>query len=117
MFGRKKDEGGIPGMGSLTGSPLASARPSGIPGSEQPQAEPASTGFAGATQRSPAQAPQLGASSAEPWAIGPWTIRLFVVAFFAAFAVLFYGEEQRRLNDPVERANRGEITATGVTRS
>ncbi len=113
MFGRKKDEGGIPGMGSLTGSPLASARPSGIPGSEQPQAEPASTGFAGATQRSPAQAPQLGASSAEPWAIGPWTIRLFVVAFFAAFAVLFYGEEQRRLNDPVERANRGEITATG----
>lgn len=55
----------------------------------------------------------MGASTARPWEIGPWTIRLFVLAFIAAFAVLFYGEEQRRLNDPVEKASRGEITATG----
>lgn len=92
-------------MGSLTGGTSASARPSGIPGSSAsehaPQAAPAT----------PGSSPQLGASTARPWEIGPWTIRLFVVAFFAAFAVLFTAEERHRLNDPAQKASRGEITA------
>lgn len=105
MFGRKKNEGGIPGMSSLSGGPSASARPSGIPGSstasDAPKDAPAAYG----------SSPQLGASTEGPWEIGPWTIRLFVVAFFAAFAVLFTAEERHRLNDPVQKASRGEITA------
>jgi hypothetical protein len=108
VFGRKKDEGGIPGMSSLSGGSSASSRPSGIPGSETTSrpAEPSSP------TSSTGSGPQLGASTAEPWEIGPWTIRLFVVAFFAAFAVVFYGEEQRRLDDPTQKASRGEITAS-----
>lgn len=105
MFGSKKNEGGIPGMGSLSSGPSASARPSGIPGTAStesaPQSAPASYG----------SSPQLGASTAGPWEIGPWTIRLFVLVFFAAFAVLFTAEERHRLNDPVQKASRGEITA------
>lgn len=108
VFGRKKDEGGIPGLSSLSGGPTASTRPTGIPGTEASasDAHTSASMHAGEAQAGP----QLGASTAEPWEIGPWTIRLFVVAFFAAFAVLFSAEEERRMNDPVEKASRGELT-------
>lgn len=112
VFGRKKDEGGIPGLGSSSGSLGTSARASGIPGTGSEQ-EPARTAPTTGAAR-PAYAgssPALGASTpAEPWEIGPWTIRLFVLLFIAAFAVLFTTTEQDRLHDPAQRASRGDIT-------
>ncbi|MEH3052883.1 MAG: hypothetical protein PGN13_02605 [Patulibacter minatonensis] len=57
--------------------------------------------------------PQLGASTARPWEAGPWTIRLATLAFFAVFAFVFVTEEQRRLDDPVQKAARGEISVVG----
>lgn len=53
-----------------------------------------------------------GLGPKEPWEIGPWTIRVFALVFFAAFALIFIREEHRRMNDPVEKAQRGEITTT-----
>ena len=116
VFGRKKDEGGIPGLSSLGGT-TPSGRVTGIPGTETLEREPespttTSTPNAGASTSQYGSTPQLGASTAEPWEIGPWTIRLFVIVFFAAFAVLFASEEHRRMNDPKEKASRGEVTLT-----
>lgn len=96
-------------MGSLTGGSSASSRPSGIPGSSTGPTHTSSTG----TQFGrPADGPQLGQSTQRPWEIGPWTIRLFVLVFIGAYTAVFMAEEQRRLDDPVLKAERGEVTPT-----
>ncbi|MBO9532666.1 MAG: hypothetical protein J7513_06815 [Solirubrobacteraceae bacterium] len=124
MFGRKKDEGGIPGFGSLSRG--GSVTPSGIPGAASGEGSGIPGASPGGSQRPvspppvreageprtsftpPSPGPQLGHPTR--WQIGPWTIRLFVALFIAAFVVVFNAEEQRRLDDPVERAARGEVT-------
>ncbi len=60
-------------MGSLSGSPTASTRPSGIPGSTPQPTPPAA---------SPRVAPRAdGRLDGPPVGDRPWTIRLFVLAF------------------------------------
>lgn len=118
VFGRKKDGGGIPGLGSLSGSAGAtpSARPSGIPGGDTSDdattkrssyGSGSSAAFSGAAGAGGTGA--LGGAP-EPWEIGPWTIRIFALLFFTAFTLLFVNEEHRRLHDPTQMAARGDIT-------
>lgn len=107
VFGRRPTDDGIPG---LSGSSETGSLP-GIPGTmgDAPtEALPVTRD--GAEAAAAAAAPP--ATAGTPWQVGPWTIRLFVVLFIAAYAVLFTREEQARLDDPVRQAARGEISST-----